>query len=428
MSELLDLSIQTVKTAKTSFCRFITGNDAGTTGSHQAGFYIPKNAAPLLFGTECRRGELKEKWVTIKWQNDFETSSRFIYYGQKTRNEYRITRFGRNFEFLQDKYVGSLIIIAEIADDYYQAFVLESDDDIESFLSYFNLSTEQTNQLIDLSQARDEGDMLRIAIMERIKDLQDFPMTYEMGKMAQDIYNRLNGVTPEQIRKTPDKILMSWYSAEWELFRSLEEKVYKPVYTHPFDNCQSLIDFSNKILNRRKSRAGKSLEHHLSAIFDAEELIFEEQAVTENNKKPDFLFPNSECYHNFEFPADDITVLGAKTTCKDRWRQVTTEADRVDEKYLFTLQPGISRNQLKEMADEKVLLVVPVEHISTFPKEYQESLHTLGGFINIVKEKQERMPKHFVLNVKKEYNFHGPVGQFIEHADKIGTPEKDKKK
>ena len=427
MSELLDLSIETVKSAKTSFCRFITGNDAGTTGSHQAGFYIPKNAAPLLFGAECKRGENKEKWVTIKWQNDIETTSRFIYYGQKTRNEYRITRFGKNFEFLQDKYVGSLIIIAEIDVDYYKAFVLESEDDIESFLSYFNLSTEQTNQIIDLTQARDEGDMLRLAIMERIKDLQEFPMTYEMGKMAQDIYNRLNNVTPEQIRKTPDKILMSWYSAEWELFRSLEEKVYKPVYTQPFADCQSLIDFSNKILNRRKSRAGKSLEHHLSAIFNAEDLVFEEQAVTEENKKPDFLFPNSECYHNFEFPAEDLTVLGAKTTCKDRWRQVTTEADRVDEKYLFTLQPGISRNQLKEMASEKVLLVVPEDHIQTFPKEYQGSLSTLSGFINLVRQKQERMPKHFIVNMKNEFNFNAPVGQFIEHADKVGSNNKEEK-
>ena len=426
MSELLDLSIQSVKAAKTSFCRFITGNDAGTTGSHQAGFYIPKNAAPLLFGEECRRGENREKWVTIKWQNDFETPSRFIYYGQKTRNEYRITRFGRNFEFLQDKYVGSLIIIAEMTDDYYQAYVLESDDDIESFLSYFNLSTEQTNQLIDLTQAHDEGDLLRVAIMERIKNLQDFPMTNEMGRMAQDIYNRLNGVTLEQIRKTPDKILLSWYSAEWELFRSLEEKVYKPMYTQPFDDCQSLIDFSNKILNRRKSRAGKSLEHHLSAIFTAEDLVFEEQAVTENKKKPDFLFPNGECYHNFEFPADDLTVLGAKTTCKDRWRQITTEADRVDEKYLFTLQPGISVNQLREMADENVVLVVPEEHITTFPKEYQKSIHTLSRFIDVVKEKQMRMPKHFLLNVKQDIHFHGNVGQYIEHADNIVNSDKKK--
>ena len=113
--------------------------------------------------------------------------------------------------------------------------------------------------------------------------------------------------------------------------------------------------------------------------------------------KPDFLFPNTECYHNFEFPAEDLTVLGAKTTCKDRWRQVTTEADRVDEKYLFTLQPGISRNQLKEMAAEKVLLVVPESHIKTFPEEYQGSIGTLSTFINMVKEKQSRMPKHFLV-------------------------------
>ena len=46
-----------------------------------------------------------------------------------------------------------------------------------------------------------------------------------------------------------------------------------------------------KILNRRKSRAGKSLEHHLSTIFHASDLKFEEQVVTEGNKKPDFIFP-----------------------------------------------------------------------------------------------------------------------------------------
>ena len=133
----------------------------------------------------------------------------------------------------------------------------------------------------------------------------------------------------------------------------------------------------------------------ISAIFNAEKLIFEEQVVTENNKKPDFLFPNGICYHNFEFPAEDLTILGAKTTCKDRWRQVINEADRVDERFLFTLQQGISKNQLKEMADENVKLVVPESHVDSYPEEYRESLNTLNGFIEIVKEKQDRMPKHF---------------------------------
>lgn len=42
-------------------------------------------------------------------------------------------------------------------------------------------------------------------------------------------------------------------------------------------------------------------------------------------KKPDFVFPNGECYHKLEFPGDLLTILGAKSTCKDRWRQVLNE-------------------------------------------------------------------------------------------------------
>ena len=125
--------------------------------------------------------------------------------------------------------------------------------------------------------------------------------------------------------------------------------------------------------------------------------IFEEQAVTEDNKKPDFLFPNSECYHNLQFPADDLIVLGAKTTCKDRWRQVLTEADRVDVKYLFTLQQGISKNQLKEMHDSRLTLVVPQKYISSFPQEYQSEISHLTGFIQMVKSKQESLPKYYIL-------------------------------
>ncbi len=75
---------------------------------------------------------------------------------------------------------------------------------------------------------------------------------------------------------------------------------------------------------------------------------------------------------------------------------------------------GISRNQLKEMAAEKVLLVVPESHIKTFPEEYQSSLSTLSSFINLVKKRQERMPKHFILNINNEFNFQGPVGAVVQ--------------
>lgn len=176
----------------------------------------------------------------------------------------------------------------------------------------------------------------------------------------------------------------------------MEEKIYGNFISYPFGCMEDFIRAANEVLNRRKSRAGKSLEHHLSDIFVHNELIFEEQTVTEDNKKPDFLFPNGKCYHNISFPTENLTVLGAKTTCKDRWRQVLTEADRIAEKYLFTLQQGISRNQLKEMYDSKLILVVPRKYISSFPIEYRNRIKDLSGFIRIVKEKQEQIPRHYL--------------------------------
>ena len=161
-------------------------------------------------------------------------------------------------------------------------------------------------------------------------------------------------------------------------------------------NTMQCLMTSNSILNRRKTRAGKSLEHHLAEIFIASHLIFEEQVITEENKKPDFIFPNGECYHNLVFPGDLLTVLGAKTTCKDRWRQVLNEADRVDDKYLFTLQQGISSNQLKEMRDYRLHLVVPHKYLTSFPKEYRSDICDLSGFIGMVKERQTKMPKQYL--------------------------------
>ena len=120
--------------------------------------------------------------------------------------------------------------------------------------------------------------------------------------------------------------------------------------------------------------------------------------MTENNNKPDFLFPNAECYHNIVFPTEDLTMLGVKTSCKDRWRQVLNEAERIKDKHLFTLQPGISKNQLKEMKDARLTLVVPQKNISTFPKEYQSELCDLSGFISIVKKRQESLPKFYILS------------------------------
>ena len=49
MNEMTGYAITAVNKARYAFCKFISANDVGATGAHQAGFYIPKNCWPLMF-------------------------------------------------------------------------------------------------------------------------------------------------------------------------------------------------------------------------------------------------------------------------------------------------------------------------------------------------------------------------------------------
>lgn len=381
------LAVQAALQGEKVFCKFLSANDTGVTGGHQAGIYISKPSIPILFDEPGQKGQNKEQWVKIKWQDDFETDSRFIYYGQGTRNEYRITNFGRGFPYLKPEYTGALFVLIKCDDKEYQGFVLNTEDEINQFLDAFGLSPTETNQLVEVHQAAPE--VRERAAMETFIGtlIEDFPASEKMAEAARsmqnEIYNEYNFIFTN-----PDRKLIDWTNVEYRLFRALEEVRYGKLITRGVASVEDFIVTANKVLNRRKSRAGKSLEHHLAAIFDANKLIYKSQAVTEGNKKLDFLFPSEEAYGNPDFPIDRIISLAAKTTCKDRWRQVINEADRLRDKtkYLCTLQQGISGAQMDEMQAEQVVLVVPKQYILEFPKDRRNRIWTIAKFVSYIRE------------------------------------------
>lgn len=380
-------AIQSVLSSQLAYCKFLSANDTGLTGGHQAGIYISKPSISILFNEPGEKGHNKERRVKIQWQNDLETDTRFIYYGQGTRNEYRITNFGRGFPFLRPDYTGALFVLSQQTSDFYQAFVLNTEDEIDQFLDAFSLSSTETNCLIDTGNIVPEAQE-QIAIQEFIDSLTvDFPLSEEMSAAARAIQNRVYNHL-EYVRTNPDRKIIEWTNMEYTLFRSIEHARYGETIAQGFPSVDAFISMANMVLNRRKSRAGKSLEHHLSAIFDGNNLKYKAQAVTEGNKKPDFLFPSQEAYHNQDFPVDKLISLAAKTTCKDRWRQVITEADRLRDKpkYLCTLQQGISPAQMDEMQAENVILVVPKPYITTYPRDRQDRIWTLSKFVGYVRE------------------------------------------
>ena len=385
-TEYSNHAIQAVISAQMGFCKFLSANDTGATGGHQAGIYIPKTSIEILFSEPGQKGGNKDRWVKIKWQDAFVTDTRFIYYGKGTRNEYRITNFGRDFPFLETAYTGALFVLAKMDEEDYLGYILNSDDDIELFLNAFGISPTETNCLINVHGIQREVHE-QIAIQEFIRNLDvDFPTSEIMSAAARDIQNRIYDHL-EYIQTNPDRKIIEWTNMEYTLFRALEHDRYGKMITKGFVSVDEFVRVANIVLNRRKSRAGKSLEHHLSAIFDANRLEYSAQSITEGNKKPDFIFPSKEAYHNRNYPVEGLLSLAAKTTCKDRWRQVLNEADRLKDrpKYLCTLQQGISGAQMDEMQAANVILVVPQPYIKTYPSDRQDRIWTLSRFVQYVK-------------------------------------------
>lgn len=218
-----------------------------------------------------------------------------------------------------------------------------------------------------------------------------FPTTREFSALAR---NSQPDVCPHH---DPDEALLAWVSREEALFRRLERRCVTERLRLGFVVPESgkvdvdgFLEFSLSVQNRRKSRAGLSLENHLEAIFSAHGLAFTRGGHTENRAKPDFLFPGQDAYHDPQFPPDALTMLGVKSTCKDRWRQILSEADRIPERHLLTLQPGITAHQMAEMQAQRVQLVIPRDLQAGYPAEWRDNLLDLGGFMALLRERQSR--------------------------------------
>ncbi len=380
-------AIKSVLNSENGFCKFLSANDTGATGGHQSGILISKSAVDMMFSRqELEQDTIPKRTVKIRWQDDFETESCFTYY--ESKNELRITRFGRGFPFLKPEQTGALFVFTQQTDIDYSGFFLETEEEIEEFLTTFAIDPTQTNRLIDTGRlGLLMGKREELAIKEFINGLTvDFPMSEDMSAASRYIENTVHDRV-EDIRENPDRKLIAWTDMEYKLFKALEHERYKDLIFKGFTSVDEFVKAANIVLNRRKSRAGKSLEHHLAAIFDGNEIEYSSQAVTEGNKKPDFLFPSQDAYHNFDFSVDYLVSLAAKTTCKDRWRQVLNEADRLRDrpKYLCTLQQGVSGAQMDEMQAENVILVVPKPYIATYPQDRRDRIWTLARFVQYVK-------------------------------------------
>lgn len=189
-----------------------------------------------------------------------------------------------------------------------------------------------------------------------------------------------------------DYALVAWMEQEEMLFRMLERHLVAIRLREGFgksgDDVDEFISFSLSVQNRRKSRVGQALENHLEQVFKDHKIFYSRRAKTENRAEPDFLFPGINQYRDNGFPETKLSMLGVKSTCKDRWRQVLSEAARIREKHLLALEPGISENQTAEMQVNLLQLVIPAELHQTYRPTQQKWLWSVKDFLQLVRDRQ----------------------------------------
>jgi hypothetical protein len=226
---------------------------------------------------------------------------------------------------------------------------------------------------IDLSDSSLLG-----ALVQRFGDT--FPSMREFSIYARE---SLIAIDP---MANPDNALMAWMDREEVLFRTLEKHLIKERLRLGFfqteePDVEGFLRYSLSVQNRRKARAGGALENHVEALLKAHALQFVRNATTERGNRPDFLFPGVEAYLDASFPATQLAMLATKTTAKDRWRQITKEADRIPLKHLLTLEPAISHNQTEQMQQSGIQLVIPSSLHADYTPQQRATVLDVRGFI-----------------------------------------------
>lgn len=379
------------------YVKRLSANDTLATNSHQAGPYIPKE---VLFRVlpSLNRLAVKNPKVDVPLFLDSHTDARIAvatwyngkHTGSSSRDEVRITNLGgRRSALLDPNSTGGLAAFAfhcSGGGDATACHVWVCDTEVEADLIQECVGGIDPGEwrVWEASSTTSAPIPILFAATQNLSSKDVPPEWLSAYPTGAELVRRSIELRPESLASV-DSRLMTRRKCEYELFRIVENEIELPFCKAGFTNIEAFIARAQTILQRRKSRAGNSLELQLRAILMEEGFIegsdFSHRATSEDGKEPDFLFPSAGAYKNDRFNPDLLRMLGVKTTCRDRWRQIVDEAIRIPIKHLLTLQEGVSESQFQQMRTAGVRLVVPESLHEKYPTSVRKDLLSLADFI-----------------------------------------------
>lgn len=360
---------------------------------HQYGSYMPKEIRssdffPKLQNTNPAKPHIYEVQINTIWPATAEVKQSNLKHYSNKGSELHFT--GVPKEMFSGLAPASLLLGGllrrPLGETHYWFITIDSlSDEAAQLESAFDLGADFHYGLFDpgsiFSTALDNSDLLIQEIGEAIKSgtlkafikaASHFPQPSTLAAEAQKAFLLKHGrdsLNPYEIHNPGDAVMEISRDIEYSLYRRLELRRRAAeaigIITKGDADIVSAVVKGYPELNAiflsasqtRKSRAGRSFEHHVARLLRDGQVLFQEQAVT-GGSRPDFVMPNVIVLKQTVRTYDDALVLSLKTTLRERWKQVPMEKLNCA-LFLATVDDRVSSDAIESMCELGVHLLVP---------------------------------------------------------------------
>lgn len=359
---------------------------------HQNGVYIPACIRTSGFYPEMHKKDAKphifEAAFDTIWPATGETKSSRLKHFSNKGPEAHMTRVPKNeFSGLTPAslLVGGVLKKPEGGAWHWFVVIDSASDDAELIETLFELGVDFQCDLFNpkevLKIEPDESAQLIEEITAAIKggwlskfidSVSKLPKPDVLAEQAQNLFMKDNGLealNPYEIKRPGDAIMKISRDIEYFLYKRAELRhrsadIVRIISEGGPDLVSAVVrgfpQLDASFLSasqHRKSRAGRSFEQHISRLLKDGKVRFQEQFIT-SGRRPDFVLPNGEVLGSKTRGFEDALVLSAKTTLRERWKQIALEKFNCG-LFLATVDDRVSSDAIDDMARSDIFLVVP---------------------------------------------------------------------
>lgn len=364
----------------------------GAENGHQNGTYIPREIRearffPQLHANNPAKPHIFDALFQTFWPATGEARTSSLKHYSNKGTEMHFTRVPRD-EFSNLTPASWLLggtLETPVGQARHWFMVIDSEsEEAELLESMFSLDSDFHFGLFnpaDLPGARpDETEQLieELALALRngtldqfIKQASQMPASEDFALQAQNAWlaeNNREGIDPWCTPAPGDAIMRISRDIEYSIYKKVEVRFRAAQVLRTITTGADLVsaivrgfpDLDAAFLSAaqtRKSRAGRSFEHHVARLFHDGNIRHEEQVIL-GSRRPDFVLPDTLALKSKTRHFDDAMIVSLKTTLRERWKQLSLE--RINGAiFLATVDDRVTAEAISDMEENGIHLMVP---------------------------------------------------------------------